>query len=77
MAGWMKCPKCGDSIRFRCPEEMECHCGWSYCRDEDEDVFDRFGYADMDREALEDLLKDFRGDEDAMFGYLWALSKDD
>jgi hypothetical protein len=41
------------------------------------DVLDQFGFADMDREELEDLLEEFEGDDDAMFGYLWALSKDD
>jgi hypothetical protein len=37
----------------------------------------QFAWTDLSREELEEYLRDFEGDEDAMFGYLWALSKDD
>jgi hypothetical protein len=56
------CPGCGKV-------EYDCICA--------ESLGERFAWTDLDEEDLEDLLKDFDGDEEAMEGYLWALNKDD
>jgi hypothetical protein len=42
----------------------------------EESLEERFAWYDGP-EDLEALLRDFHGDEDAMFGFLWAMSKDD
>jgi hypothetical protein len=60
-----RCPDCGEALTC------------CLCDHPDEPLDVQFAFADLDREELEDLLKDFHGDTDAMFGYLWALSKDD
>ena len=53
----------------RCREpEYACIC--------EESLEERFAWYDGD-EDLEDLLEEFGGDEDVLFSYLWALSKDD
>jgi hypothetical protein len=59
------CPACGEGL-FCC-----------ICKPPEEPLEVQFAWTGLSREELEDYLDDFEGDEDAMFGYLWALSKDD
>jgi hypothetical protein len=58
------CPGCGSLRRY-------CIC------EPRETLEERYGFSGLDEEELEELLEEFDDDEDMLFGYLWAMSKDD
>jgi hypothetical protein len=43
----------------------------------DEPLAVQFAWTGLSDEELEEWYRDFRGDTDAMFGFLWAMDKDD